>query len=363
MMDSRLGAWIGRGASAVAALAALLAAGCPGDADGTGGVGGAGGSGAGEPAWQVVFDGGALDRALLSVWGTSSKSVYAAGGPLKNSGFEALALHFDGTTWRDLGAGGARSFWWVHGTSDTDVWFVGEDGRITHFDGAAFVEHDSGTTATLWGAIAFAPNDAWAVGGTVGGPATTPDDVILHYDGSAWSPVTLPGAPLGRTHFKIWGTSSADLFIVGEAGVVWHKKGDVWTNESSPPVATGTLTTVHGCSGTDVYAVGGRDVLRYDGAVWTKTDRTLTNDVNGVVCAGTGVALVGMGGLKQRYDGASWVDDFIHDPHGDLHGVWRDETGAYWAVGGDFIASPKPGVARNGIVTRYGPGTVPATLE
>lgn len=351
---------------ALGVVLCLGLAGCPDD-DGTGGAGGEGGGSGGEggssatPAWQAVLDKGALDGALLSVWGTSAESVYAVGGPLGNSGFDALVLHYDGESWTRLPAGGQDSYWWVHGTSDTDLWMVGEQGRITHYDGESFEEHESGTTATLWGAYAFAANDVWAVGGMVGG--ATPDDVLLHYDGSSWQPEPLPEA-LGRTHFKVWGTSSADLFVVGEAGVIWHRDGTEWTLQSDPPVATGNLTTVSGCSSTEVYAVGGRDVLRYDGTAWTKLDVSLTNDVNGVTCGDEGeVAIVGMGGLKQRLVEGAWKDDFTQEPHGDLHGVWRDETGAFWAVGGDFISSAKPNTPRNGIVARYGNGKVTSTLR
>jgi hypothetical protein len=338
----------------------LALVGCPDDS----GSGGGGGAPPVEPGWQVVFDDGELDRSLLSIWGTSKTSVFAAGGPLRNSGREALALHFDGSTWKDLDAGGADTFWWVHGTSDDDVWFVGEKGRITHYDGSTFTEHDSGTTATLWGAIAFAPDDVWVVGGTVGGPDTTPDDIVLHYDGTAFSPITLPGEPLGRALFKVWGTSADDLFVVGEAGAIWHKSGDEWVLQSDPPVATGNLTTVHGCSSTDVWAVGGRDLLHYDGTTWTKLDKGLGNDVNGVFCIPAGdVGIAGMGGLKQRRVDGEWIDEFGKDPHGDLHAIWADEEGGFWVAGGDFISSPKPDQPRNGIIARYGDELIPDTLE
>lgn len=353
------------------AIGAIMTAGCPDDGTtsgpgGGGGGGGTGGAGGGssEPAWQAVFDQGALDRALLSVWGTSSKSVYAVGGPLKNSGFDALVLHFDGKNWKELSPGGADSFWWVYGTSDTDVWMTGENGRITHFDGTSFEDYDSGTTATIWGVMAFAPHDAWAVGGVPG--TGGPDDVVLHWDGDSWSPETLPGAPLGRTHFKVWGTSSDDLFIVGEAGLIWHKKGPDWFIDVDPPISGGNLLTIHGCSSTEVYAVGGRDLLAYDGTTWTKVDKSFGNDVNGVFCGtpgGASLSLVGNGGLKQREVDGEWHDEFTKAPHGDLHATWIDDTGAIWAAGGDFISTAKAGQPRNGIIARYGPGTVSNKLE
>ena len=343
----------------------VLIASAIGCSDDSTGSGGSGGSPPVELGWQVVFDNGELDRALLSIWGTSQDSVFAAGGPLRNEGFSALALRFDGTGWKDLDAGGVDSFWWVHGTSDNDVWFVGENGRISHFDGTAFEEHVSGTTATLWGAYAFAPDDVWAVGGSVGGVATTPDDVVLHFDGSAWESVALPGEPLGRALFKTWGTSSEDLFIIGEAGVIWHYDGTTWENQSGdPPVATGNLTTVHGCAPDDVWAVGGRDILHYDGTAWTKETISLGNDVNGVFCAAKGnVGIAGMGGLKLRLVDGEWVNEFTADPHGDLHSIWADETGAFWVAGGEFISGVQPNQPRNGIVARYGDVLIPDTLE
>jgi hypothetical protein len=351
-----------RVATSLLAMTAALLGGCPSETDGSST---AGGSSPSTPSWQVVFDDGALDRALLSVWGTSSTSVYAVGGPLGNEGFEALALHFDGAGWTELSPGGSDSFWWVTGTSDDDVWMVGENGRITHFDGQSFDEHDSGTTATLWGAIAFGPTDVWVVGGTPGGEPSEPDDVILRYDGTTWAPVSLPGEPLGRALFKIWGTSSDALFIVGEAGLVWRKSGPEFVLDSDPPIASGNLFTVHGCSPSEVYAVGGRDLLRFDGGAWSRVDRPLSNDVSGVHCANEGahLAIVGSGGLKQRRFDGSWSDDFTSEPHADLHAVWIDETDAVWAVGGDFVSKSQPGKPRNGIVTRYAADRVPSTLR
>jgi hypothetical protein len=302
------------------------------------------------PAWHVVLSD--LQPTLLCVWGVSPSDVFTVGGPLGNGGPTTM-LHYDGSTWRDLAPGGTETFWWTHGTSDHDVWAVGEKGRIAHWDGAKVTAFASGTTATLYGVWAAAPDDAWAVGGTPEGGTSKPNDVVLHFDGTSWSAAPLP-AIFGRAYFKVWGSSAGDVFVVGEAGTVWHRSGGAWAQ--TPSGATGTLLTVNGCSATEVYAVGGRDVLRWDGHAWSRDAQVqLLQDVNGVSCGPPGSALiVGSGGQKQRWTGGAWADDSRDDPLVDLHGAWADGSGAFWAAGGDFSTAPSPGAARGGTLAYYG---------
>jgi hypothetical protein len=169
---------------------------------------------------------------------------------------------------------------------------------------------------------------------------------------------------LGRALYKVWGTASDDLYVVGEAGTIWHRKGSSWVLESEPPLAMGTLLTVAGCSATEIYAVGGYDVLRSDGNTWTKLELSLTGQVNGVACGRPGeVVVVGAGGLKQRLVEGTWVDEFGIPPHPDLHAAWADGASAFWAVGGQFFSKPSPGQPREGVVGRYGPGLVPDQIS
>jgi hypothetical protein len=252
----------------------------------------------------------------------------------------------------------------VRGTGPDDVWMVGEKGRITHYDGEKLTEHASGTTATLWGVWAASKTDAWAVGGTPEGGAADPDDVVLHWDGASWTAVTLPGAPLGRALYKVWGTSSDDLYVVGEASTIWHKKGATWALESDPPLAGGTLFTVAGCSAEEIYAVGNYDVLRSNGKAWEKLDIELLAGVNGVDCTAPGeVVLVGFGSLKLRRTGGAWIDDSVLPPNKDLHAAWADGTGTLWAVGGNWLTMATPGAPREGIVARFGPGRVAGEIS
>src|SRR5262249_35232698 len=155
---------------------------------------------------------------VLSAWGSRPSDVYAVGGPLGNSGFETLVVHFDGALWHRLKPGGPETYWWVGGSGPSDVWMVGEKGRITHWDGVQFVEHASSVPATLWGVWAASPTDAWAVGGMPNGAPGPADDIVLHWDGAAWTADPLPGTLLGRALFKVWGTASDNLYVVGEKG-------------------------------------------------------------------------------------------------------------------------------------------------
>ncbi len=313
------------------------------------------------PAWQVLLDAKELDRPVLSVWGSAPGDVYAVGGPRGNSGFQALALRFDGAGWRDLEPGGADTFWWVHGTGPSDVWMVGEMGRVAHWDGRRFVEHARLTKATLFGVWAASATDVWAVGGTPEGGTGADNDVVLHFDGKTWAKSPLPGTQKGRALFKVWGSSAEDVYVVGEHGSIWHRKGGAWALESDPPLAKGTLLTVAGCGKGEVYAVGGRDVLRSDGTTWSRADVEVLNDVSGVACGPSGsVVIVGSGGLKQRLVNGAWKDDFGKEPFTDLHGAWSDGAGAFWAGGGDFLSKPAPGVKRRGVVTRFAPGLAPS---
>ncbi len=349
-------------------VAALLLTGCPAkvpDPIPTADAG-ADGDATATRSWQVVLQ--KLDGALLSIWGTSATDVYAVGGPHGNAGLKALVMHFDGAAWTRLDAGNTDTYWWAYGTGPKDVWMTGENGRISHWDGAAFKHYASGTTATIFGVWAASPTEAWAVGGTPEATSGQPNDVLLHFDGTTWSPSPLPKT-LGRTYFKVWGTGPEDVWVVGEAGTIWHRAGGAWTLASDPPVAHGTLLTVHGCAPNDVYAVGSRDVLHFDGATWKAEPVTLLNDVNGVSCgAGPGgagakqVLIVGFGGLKQRHDGGGWQDDFGTPPYKDLHGAWIDPSGGLWGVGGDFIAQPQPNVTRDGVIAHYGAAPIPTTI-
>lgn len=100
----------------------------------------------------------------------------------------------------------------VTGTSDSDLWAVGEQGSMLHFDGAEWKIHTMpGAPATLFDVWGSGPQDYWAVGN---------DGAVAHYRGGQWARVEVDHPQNLRS---VWGFGPDDVWIVGEHGVVLHR--------------------------------------------------------------------------------------------------------------------------------------------
>lgn len=216
----------------------------------------------------MVDDGDAnsndLGCSVLCVWGESRDNLWFAGGSLGVGDVGACALHFDGVTWTRLPVDFDSSFWWVTELPSGNVWFVGEDGIAVLWDGENTVQYDTGVQATLFGVWGASDDDVWAVGGSSGIEL----DVIVHFDGTAWS-VVAPPEPRGVPYFKVWGSAADDVWIVGHGGLILHYDGGAWSihTEWTGEFGNGPrLFTVHGRSADDVWAVGSSiTILHFDG--------------------------------------------------------------------------------------------------
>jgi hypothetical protein len=316
------------------------------------------------PAWQSVLEGEAVGGALLSVWGSSPDNVVMVGGA-RGNGAESLVYRFNGSSLSRLRPGGEETYWWVAGSGATDVYLVGERGRVTRFDGTTFSELPRPTGVTLWGVHAFSPTNVWVVGGTPTGGTGAPNDLVFQWDGTAWTTHTLPGTPRGVSLFKVWGTSDTDLYLVGERGTIWHRDATGFTAVSdayTPPLALGTLFTVFGC-GTEAYAVGGTALLKGSGAAWSAITSSATlRNLNGITCHAGVLTAVGFGGVKVRLsvDGTLLEDASNNEPFLDLHAAFADSNGDVWGVGGDWISPSAAGRPRDGLVARFSARALPA---
>jgi hypothetical protein len=109
----------------------------------------------------------------------------------------------------------------------------------------------------LGGVAALSVNNAWAVGETV--TANSSRTLILHWNGSKWSPVTNP-KPITGGLIAISAESAHDIWAVGFDGsqgeyfLVMHWNGKAWSRQAIPEV-NGALDGV-AAAGNTVWAVG-----------------------------------------------------------------------------------------------------------
>jgi hypothetical protein len=176
----------------------------------------------------------APDHPYYAIWGTSPQDVFAGGS-------FAQVLHYDGSQWSEMpttGFGPGAKIEHISGTSPTNVWAIGEHiacddcNRMTNFvaryDGATWTRLYSTSDNIFNGLWVGAANDVWVVGRGFDG-----EGYLLHYDGATWK----------------------ETFRRTPEGIGLPPINDVW-----------------GSSSTDVYAVGGEGVLRYDGSSWSVID-------------------------------------------------------------------------------------------
>jgi photosystem II stability/assembly factor-like uncharacterized protein len=317
-----------------------LSTGCPSDPDA-------------EAKWRLDLEADEDIGALMSVWGPSADEVYSVGGQPGDTGFGVL-MRWDGDAWtRGELPDAVPMLNWVHGAGG-ELFLVGESGTVLHSTDQAESFEAIGpadVSDPLWGVWAAAPNDLWAVGGD----PFEMSSQLLHYDGSEWTRFELP--PLDRpagTLFKVWGSSSDSVWVVGDAGIILHWDGSAWTQQLAGTASD--LISLWGTGPDDVAAIGGRaggTLARWDGSSWASESLTGLPGMNGVWMDDTGDAIIGgtLGNLASVSAGSFdfELDEFSVSPMV-VHAVFGLEDGTRFAVGGTLDRSPP----YLGVIARFG---------
>lgn len=295
--------------------------------------------------WKEAFDADGFGW-LLNVWGPSPDDLWAVGGTPTDGKIQ----RWDGAAWSAAEIQPSVPLLnWAYGSSSTDITVVGNEGTVLHFDGNGFTVQDTPTDQNLWGVWGAAPNDLWTVGGN---NASETDPVILHYDGTAWTESPLPVLQKAnvRAFFKVWGTGSDNVYVVGSRGVVLHWQGSEWVEELVG--ASDDLISIWGTGPDHVVAVGGRGngiLSRFDGAEWTTETLAPMPGLNGVFMRSPDVVhAVGVTGTIAKIDFDTLeFEQEDYDTSLDLHAVFEDGSGRLTAVGGSLasIQPPHQGVA------------------
>jgi hypothetical protein len=196
---------------------------------------------------------------LQGIWGASHSDVFAVG-------LDGVVLHYDGAQWTNMPTGTNAYLYDVWGSSANNVFAVGKEDRagvILHYEGGSWTKMEIPSTGSfqgIWGASAA---DVFAV---------TIDGDIWHYDSVTWQ----NRVNCSRYAYDIWGSSPTNLFVVGasysdNAYSVWRYDGV--TCERMPMKSQWKLESIWGSSEADIFAVGENGMILHfqdpaDGGLW-----------------------------------------------------------------------------------------------
>jgi hypothetical protein len=214
-----------------------------------------------DDAWAVgAWDPGgtARDRPLVEHWNGSAWSIVS----LPDVGFSELDA--------------------VDAVSADDVWAVGssDGGTLTmHWDGSRWTRIPSPNLGQSEQALAdvsaVAADDVWAVGTVQSGQPFPGKTLVIHWDGSAWSPVRSPSPTSGDIVTGVVAFGAADSWMVGTyfPNAITNKALTVRFTAAGAQQVTvpgkNSFDDVDGVAPDDVWTVGG-GIFHNDGTGWRR---------------------------------------------------------------------------------------------
>jgi hypothetical protein len=277
------------------------------DANGSDGASDASSS---DGASDAALEGGLSDRGGPSVW---------------VSGYDpTAAAHHGGVVWRGqdgswdpVVVGDVGALWSIWSADGSDVWAAGESLFHGGVSGAPWAP--AGTPAPYRRVRGVSAGSIWSV------------ETAVHFSNRA--------APWPQDGSQIWGLtvfSDYDVWASAASGRVFHWSTALiprWTAQD-PPANVHALYAVAGSSSGDLWAVGDGGVIRHwDGKQWTDSASGTTQALRGVFVRSTKDAwAVGAGGTILRWDGTHWAPSASGTSRL-LYGVVGDASGNVWAVG------------------------------
>jgi hypothetical protein len=266
---------------------------------------------------NVPSPGVGAEGRLSAVTALSTTDAWAVG---QYEGADSLQRtlfeHWDGSQWKFVPSPNPGTQYnilqGVAGASTNDVWAVGYQSSASNAT-QALIEHWNGSSwnavpgpdlgkdnGQLNGVTAVTASDAWAVGtSTSNGGANMPSiqhALVEHWNGSAWSVVTLAPAPAGADNTglnAVAALSASDVWVAGayygpstEQPFTEHWNGRSWTvvpgaASSSDFNMFSVFSALAAISANDIWGVG-------------------TGPLYGAGCSGGG------GGFIEHWNGSRW---------------------------------------------------------
>ncbi|MBI4285413.1 MAG: PD40 domain-containing protein [Chloroflexi bacterium] len=235
--------------------------------------------------WMPMASGTAAN--LKDIWGSSGNDVFAVGD-------EGTILHYDGTVWSPMDVGTTANLQGIHGSAGNDVVVVGDSGTVLHFDGNVWEPVPAATADNL--------GDVW------GGDMPLRHVFVSAASRGAILKIAVDTGQVSGEYStsiirRIWGASPTDVYATGAGGTILHYNGTAWNPMTSG--TTANLTGVSGVPGKEIFAVGEAGTIlqfRYDGKGWGPLASNSAVNLTGVwTMPGSDVFAVGEGGTVLRY--------------------------------------------------------------
>lgn len=309
-----------------------------------------------EPQWQVVFE--HAPGALLRVVGTSARDVLVVGADINGSG--PTALHFDGSRWKRLHLGMTGSLWWSFPIGADDYRVAGDGGQTGRLKPSTgeWQLSRAPSDERLFGVWGSSAADVWMVGGQTGRNR----GVLWHDEGSG--PKAIEGGPAATSSaalFKAQGVGDDTIWFVGQSGLLLRKDRSGF--EQFPALTNYPLMGLHGIATDRVYAVGGAAggvLLGFDGTRWKDESPPDLPQLISVWTVDREEAwAAGFNGSAYHRKGGVWEEVKPRLPtYVDIHSIWADGEGGVWMAGGRLALDPPT----DGVLLHYGK-PIPNALE
>ncbi len=171
--------------------------------------------------------------------------------------------------------------------------------------------------------FAFNANDIWFCG-----------NGLIHWDGTRYNEAPVPSSVWGQDRMnKIWGSSSSDLYIVGDNGAMAHYSGGTWQR-----VESGTTLNFHDIWGARNPRTGQMEIL------------ALASTVSGQIQESRIVQITGNNATPVNTAGLSV----------DMWGIWFAPGRRYYAVGAGIHQKRS---LDDSVWVHYPPGVVTSYLS
>jgi hypothetical protein len=270
--------------------------------------------------WSAVASG--TTKTLRTVFGTAGK-VWAAGD-------SNTLLFWNGSEWISQNANaGLLALYGLSGSSEQNVWLVGQAGLLRRFDGFGWSVQSEEELDYQIGVYCLARSDVWVFGVFFG--------LILHWDGARWTfvPSNL-SHPGGGGFTRAWGSESNHLFAISRVGKIIHWDGVAWSEDFGGNGQS--LSDIWGSGPNDVWAVGNQGTIyRFNGSGWTTLDSPVIQYFRSVTgTSASDVWISGAGGSLLHWNGME-LELKTSGVAATLSSIWALGPNDIWAAGDNVL--------------------------